>query len=174
MPLELLKTVLSVPINPFEITVENWNEVEMKLGSRLPSDYKEFISCYGTGGIDDFLFVLNPVAKNKYMNLFSRIDSLKQSSAISKQMFETDFIPSLFPENNGFLPFAYTANGDDLYWATIGEPDEWPVVVFESRSPEKEQFNINMTGFLIGILTRNITCEVFPDDAFDDPPLFSP
>jgi hypothetical protein len=174
MPLTILKTILAVPSNPLETTVKDWEAIEKKLGTVFPDDYKEFISCYGTGEIDEFLFVLNPVANNKYVNLFSRIDTLKQSSAVSKQMFGTDYIPPLFPESGGYLPFAYTANGDDLYWATGGNPDEWPVVVFETRSPEKEQFNMTMASFLAGILSGNIRCGAFPDDAFDDPPIFTP
>lgn len=37
-----------------------WSKIETKLGTSLPEDYKNFIKTYGTGGIDNFIWILTP------------------------------------------------------------------------------------------------------------------
>ena len=36
-------------------TKEKWDEIELILGIKLPTDYKQFINTYGVGSINDFL-----------------------------------------------------------------------------------------------------------------------
>ena len=42
----------------------DWPEVERRLGTRLPADYKLLIASYGEGSFDDFIWVLLPTTIN--------------------------------------------------------------------------------------------------------------
>jgi len=58
--LEELKKILIPPLKPFQTGDRNgWDELESSLGTLLPQ-YKDFISIYGTGAIDNFIWVLTP------------------------------------------------------------------------------------------------------------------
>ncbi|WP_018220958.1 hypothetical protein [Salinispora pacifica] len=37
----------------------------------------------------------------------------------------------VWPEPGGFLPFANSIDSDELGWLTEGNPDEWPLIIFE-------------------------------------------
>jgi len=39
---------------------ESWDSIETRLGTRLPVDYKDYISVYGAGRWADFLGILTP------------------------------------------------------------------------------------------------------------------
>lgn len=54
------------------------------------------------------------------------------------------------------FPFAQTDNGDFLFWETAGESNKWRIIVNEGRGPEWEIFDISMTEFIAGILTRQV------------------
>ena len=161
------------PAVPFEAPQgEDWLEIERKIGTALPCDYKRFIESYGSGRIDDFLSILNPFSANKYLNLFfqfeTQLASLSELKATGSEIVPFD----LFPMPGGLLPFGITDNGDVLYWVTVGQPDVWTVAINASRSPDWRYFAVGMVAFLWKTLTRQELCEVFPDDFPSDTPLF--
>lgn len=45
-----------------------WATFESEGGLRLPSDFKQFISIYGCGAVDDFVWVLDPFSENSNLN----------------------------------------------------------------------------------------------------------
>lgn len=63
---------------------------------KFPDDYKEFISTYGTGSIDNFLWILNPFSKNININFF---DDMKHFQWAYREL------KSEFPENYPRPPF---------------------------------------------------------------------
>jgi len=42
-----------------------------------------------------------------------------------------------FPARDGALPWARSDNGDVAYWLTWGEPDAWPVALWNPRSGDR-------------------------------------
>lgn len=144
----------------------DWQQVEATLGLKLPDDYKQLISQYGTGRFSDFLYIFNPFAANEYFNL---IHSSKKILAAQRELKE-EFLLTLFPEPEGLFPCGATDNGNYLYWYTKGEPHTWAIVVWESRGPEYEIYNAAITEFLAKWLSREIDCQVFPetDEYFPD------
>jgi hypothetical protein len=177
MSIEKLAAVLPPPAGPVETPrrgAEDWAAVEGGLGTPLPPDYKAFVEGYGTGAIDDFLWVFNPFSANEHANLISqtkvRLDSLRSL----RDEFQLDIRYELFPAGGGLLPFGATANGDVLFWETAGEPQDWAVIVGESRASEYESFGSNMTGFLHDILSRKEVSRIFPEDFPTASPVFKP
>lgn len=173
MNLEALELLMPPPPVPYEAPKgEDWFSVETKLNTHLPQDYKRFMERYGSGRIDEFLSILNPVSTNKYRNLFFQIEM--QLNAL-KELREggTEIVPfELFPVTGGLLPFGLTENEDVLYWQTVGHSDNWTVVVNEGRSPEWAMFQVGIVEFLCWILERQISCNIFQNDFPSSTPLF--
>ncbi len=136
MGLDPLKAVLPPPLNPPEVLdADAWEGAERQLGTRLPADFKAFVNTYGTGRIDDFLVVFNPFSSNRFVNLIERGRSDLEGMAMLKQGFPQSYPFDVYPAPGGLLPCAATDNGNILYWRTVGVPEQWPIVVYESRGP---------------------------------------
>lgn len=80
MAINNLITVLTPPSNPSRSEgKQGWLEIEEMIGSQLPTDYKQFIDLYGTGGIDDFLWILTPFVNDENVNLFNKVKIINKS-----------------------------------------------------------------------------------------------
>jgi hypothetical protein len=174
MSIEKLTAILPPPLTPVACGgPDGWRTIECQLDIVLPSDYKEFVSTYGVGSINDFLWVLNPFTDNPHINLVSA--SYHSLNALRR--LEGDYGEKLpfpiFPVLNGVFPWGVTDNGDELFWRVHGRAC-FSIVVMESRAPEWQEFNMSMTGFLTELLTRRITVDCFPDGFLDEPPRFVP
>lgn len=149
-----------------------WKKIETTLKTSLPRDYKELISIYGTGGIDNFLWFLTPFTDDRNVNFLKKMITILDAYRESKNNFPELFKHSVFPESKGIIPWAYTDNGDVLYWQVINNPENWPIIVYDSRSPEFIQYNFSMFEFLIKLIKKEIICEIFPSDFPSDEPEF--
>jgi hypothetical protein len=70
--LERLRRLLPPPAHPVEAgRPDGWAEVEAALGTGLPSDFKAFTELYGSGTIDDFLYLFNPFTQGQYRKLMA-------------------------------------------------------------------------------------------------------
>jgi hypothetical protein len=161
--LELLVRMMRPPEKPFAASGD-WQAVAAAVGTGLPSDYKAFIARYGTGRVSGFVWVYNPFEENAHLNLLSCYRTILDADREIRESFPDDVPEPLFPERGGLLPWAVTDNGDRLYWRTNGEPDSWPVVVWESRGPRYESYALSMAGFLLAWLNGEITVPVFPPE----------
>jgi SMI1-KNR4 cell-wall len=163
MSIERLLAILTPPPAPAETPPrEGWHEVESRIGTALPGDYKAFVERYGTGSIDSFLWIFNPFSRNEHVNLIAQVQTQLDALRALRDEFGEDLPYSLYPDDGGLLPFAATDNGDVLHWKTEGTPDEWTVVVNDSRAPEYEEFRSGLTDFLSNLLTRAEACRIFP------------
>lgn len=170
-----LAELLPPPGIPLEVPSEDdWTRVESRLGS-LPSDYRRFLSVYGTGLIDEFVWIFNPSTVNENVNLEQQSKTILEGLADSARQFPDVFTMPRYPEPCGFLPFGSTDNGDNLFWITKGNPDDWTVAVMGPRSPDHVSHEGGMVDFLCSILSKEVQCKVFPDDFPADAPLeFAP
>jgi hypothetical protein len=160
------------PAKPFEAD-GSWSQVERTLGTSLPDDYKDFIRIYGSGRIGHFMGVLNPFAKNPNMNLLEKSRELLDTLRYLRDDGEP--IPyAIYPTSGGLFPVAVTDNGDVINWLTNGGAADWTIVVNESRGPDYEQFDCNLTAFLQGLLDQSLICEILPTFDFDGAAEFTP
>lgn len=158
-----LVELLRPPNSPVEtLKDQDWAAIERRIG-HLPEDYRAFLQTFGTGCINDFVWIFNPLAGNTFLNLFTQGDAIL--NALRELRNAGESIPfGLYPEGGGLLPFGKTDNGDTLFWLTEGDPIRWPIVVNASRDPTFETFKCSLTTFLVEILTQKIHCSVFPQD----------
>lgn len=149
----------------------DWQQVEATLELKLPNDYKQLISQYGTGRFSDFLYIFNPFAANEYFNLIYSSQKILTAQKELRKEFTEKFPFPLFPEPEGLFPWGATDNGNILYWYTKGEPHTWPILIWESRGSDYEIYNAFITEFLAQWLSREIDCQLFPetDEYFPDP-----
>lgn len=162
--LEKIMKLISPPASPCKPgDGEGWGVLENQLGTKLPWDYKQFITNYGTGSIDEFLWFLTPFVKDEYGNFLVRSKVLLDAYLVTKEKFPEDFKHEVFPTQGGLLPWGYTIDGDVLYWNTTGQPDKWSVVIYDSRAPEYVEYSYNISKFLYEILQGRIICHIFPE-----------
>ncbi|MBE1577758.1 hypothetical protein ACFORH_11235 [Amycolatopsis roodepoortensis] len=122
-----LFSLLGVPsIQP---TAVDWDDVEAKLGTGLPADYKMFSDRYPALFVNQYLRVAHPSCVDPDHNLL--LDAQTRTKSLSELAFE---FPSLYPhpvypEVGGLLCWGNNVNGEQCYWLTQGDPDGWKVVV---------------------------------------------
>jgi hypothetical protein len=137
-----------------------WSAVEEKLGLQLPTDYKVFIGIYGTGFVGDFIILYNPFSTDKMVNLFHEMERIIKGERQLRSSSRIEL--PLYPEPGGLLPFARTFGGDNLFWQTQGEPDDWTLYLHEVRGPIHEEYAMTMSDFFIKLLRSHTKKIVVP------------
>ncbi|NTU21995.1 SMI1/KNR4 family protein [Brevibacillus sp. HB1.2] len=175
MAIQKLKEILPPPIKAIHTgNEEAFNEFQDKLGVMLPNDYKQFVLTYGVGSIDDFIWVHNPFVENTALNLNEQMSDMLEAYNESRKNHPDHFKFPTFPEKGGILPWGGTDNGDELYWLTQGDPENWKVLIYGTRSSDFVQYALTMTDFLQKVLNKEIICEFFPEDIPSEAPKFTP
>jgi len=162
--LDILTEIVLPPKEPYEATgSQNWLEVESALKTSLPRDYKDYINSFGSGQLGELLWVFNPFASDPRLNLLVQVEQILGMWRSTKAEYgEVECPYPLYPEPDGLLPWGYLDTGGSLYWQTSGLPEEWIVVLNESRGPKVERFHETMTGFLTALLSRNLPSNILP------------
>ena len=151
-----------------------WLEVERALGTALPSDYKMLINVYGTGCFNDLFYVFNPFSGVDGMNLMWQAgvsDSLVLDEELGRvyslgsvlenyQNFKIEY-PELcpfppYPEPGGLLPLGGDTNGGSMFWRTVGQPDDWPLILMPHGLEPIERYVMSLVGFLVQWLSGEL------------------
>lgn len=164
MTIEALIAAVPPHPRPFEAFAGPWKVMEDWLGSALPQDYKDFVRIYGSGSFLQFMGIFIPHTRNRYTRLENQIGmvcgSFAELAAESPHPF--------WPEPGGFVPLGVTDNGDYLFWLPKGAtPEDWRVVVWDRGGLDLdafEEFDCDLTDFLAGLASGEITPRAFPDD----------
>jgi hypothetical protein len=168
--LERLQQVLPPPADPVEPgRPDGWPAVERKLGTELPGDFKAFTELYGSGTVDDFLYLFNPFAVGEDGNLLVEKDRVLAAYRQTRTRFPDRLPLPPFPEPGGLLPLGRTDNGDELYWVTDGDPDQWPVALLEARATLQELHRMPVAEFLAALATNHLASRILPGDVLGRP-----
>ena len=129
--IQCLKKILPVPETPVE-NVGDWDAVEERLGSKLPQDYKNFISLYGSGEISEWITVFTPFTTQNGIDLFGiGFGILSHYREYYPEPHPRHFPYTVYPKPGGLLTWGMTRDGDEFFWRTNGRPDRWDVVVHD-------------------------------------------
>lgn len=150
----------------------SWEYVEKQLGVSLPSDYKEFIDCYGTARLCEFIVIWNMRDSRLFTEPFLDHIVGKHSILSEYEMLKARGVSGLdcplFPERGGLLPFASILDVDYVQWNTEGEPDAWDIVYWYSDGGEF--FHLegdSFSAFLLKLLRKEYATPEIPK--FDEP-----
>ena len=150
MSIERLLKLVPPPAEPYDVgPASEWPSFEKQLGTKLPSDYREFVLHYGTGLFAGLYLVYNPFAKSPYMSLLRCVQEQPEIASPTDEY-------SFFPEKGGLLPWGKDENGNFYYWRPAGKPDKWTVVQCEERGDGYMAHDLGMSEFLLGVLARII------------------
>jgi len=168
--LERLQELLPPPAEPVELgRPDGWAEVEAALGTELPGDFKAFTERYGSGTVDDFLYLFNPFAAGQDGNLLAEKDRVLAGYRQTRARFPERLPLPPFPDPGGVLPLGRTDNGDELYWVTQGDPDGWPVALLEARTALQELHAMPVTGLLAALAANQLTSRILPKAVLSRP-----
>jgi hypothetical protein len=167
---ERLRRLLPPPAKPVEAgRPEGWPAVEAALGTGLPADFKAFTELYGSGKVDDFLYLFNPFTQGQDGNLLAEKNRVLAAYRQTRARFPERLALPPFPEKGGVLPLGRTDNGDELYWVTDGQPNDWSVALVEGRAALQELHPMPVTGFLAALAANQLTSRVLPEDLLRRP-----
>ncbi|MFF0333154.1 SMI1/KNR4 family protein [Streptomyces fimicarius] len=104
-------------------TAADWEAIERMNHITLPADYKEFVSAYGPGCINDQLYLFHPRAESGDHGL--RLASLwDQASSSYGELTQSDPHPRrhpIHPEEGGYFAVARSTSGNHIF---LVPPDE--------------------------------------------------
>jgi hypothetical protein len=148
----------------------DWDELARTTGLHLPADYRDFVTLYGGGELDEYLGISTPsVNGSPYGDLLDGLDfDPREEPAAVTGTAPEDL------ERGRLLPFAGTANSDVVFWlCDTRDPDSWDIVVFRRQHHYKEaawvRFAAGFGDFLLGTLDGTLP-NPFSDNGFATPP----
>jgi hypothetical protein len=139
--------------------VDDWLTAEAALGLALPSDFKALVRLYGPGEFDE-IALLTPFDARAHgaVDLLKHARDLLRHHQSFRDEAPEEFPHPLYPEPGGLLEWGGTGNGDRLCWLTTGDPDEWPVVVW-NLCYYADLYDVGVVGFLHGYLSGRLQVE---------------
>jgi hypothetical protein len=137
----------------------DWTQAERVLGFRVPLDVKQYLAAYGSGVLCDFIRVWNP-----FDTIQGYLDAINAHLEADREAQETPgYEGPIWPEPGGRLPWGSTTNGDVLWWQTNGDPDDWTVIAWATRSEEHQHFNMPAIAFIRRWVTGKVKVKVSTD-----------
>ena len=158
-----LTSVVPPPARPIETgSPELRQSIEDSIGLRLPQDFIDLATTYGSGMFSDGQFwFLNPFAP-WYRNDVDRTCSIFLKLKATEG---DDFIPyDIYPTQPGLFPWGAETNGNSMFWLTTGESDSWPIVLYDRDMGEFEELRMPVSTFLSKLFTCELKCSLCAED----------
>ena len=132
-----------------------------------PQDLIHLYSVYGQGSFDIFLFIFARTDENS--NLTSTVETHLFLEILEQvASYDDSVIPLLkaIRSVEAWAVWGGTDNGDRCLWlAPTGDLPE-RVICVDSKCTEWSFYEMSVTSFLYGLLTRTIDCPMFTGDVF--------
>ena len=174
---EALRQLVPPPADPY-LGDGSWDEVFGQLGSRLPTEYIQLMKAYGSGIWSSWLRFVPPLRTDMPVPSAGGYHGLMQHATEINDIYRElraahpEFQPlAVWPEPDGFFAFADSIDGDALGWLTIGEPDEWPLIVYPRHYDQGPPLTGNLVDTLLEWLRGREAPECFQVLDKDDDPL---
>lgn len=139
-----LAAILGAEPQPADV---DWPSLERALGTELPADYKEFVSTFGAGMIDDHIIVCAPG------ELLDHDEWTQECLALESD----DDRPDWLAPADRVISWGTSENGDHLGWQVNPStpPSTWPMV-YKERGPHWQRFPGGFTASMAGLLTGDL------------------
>ncbi|MEU5011196.1 hypothetical protein AB0G35_13025 [Streptomyces sp. NPDC021749] len=130
----------------------DWADVEARIGTPLPSDYKRLVDIFGDGAFDEFLQLHVPDAYFKSSDIIRHTEWLSGWTRARRSRLWEPY--ELYPVPGGLLQWASTEQADQFFWLTDGaDPDRWPILITEDIPDSWVRFDGTTTEFIYRMLT---------------------
>ena len=177
MSIDVIKAL--APARPYVARDRAWSHVEASIGLALPDDFKQIVTYYGPGIWAEWIILFTPVTAGTPYDLESwPADMLEQERGflgdLTAEQRAEEFPYRLYPEAGGLYPFALSAQGDRLFWRTVGHPNDWPVVLSYTRDTATTEFPFGIGELLERFLRNELDEEAFPRHESPPDKLFVP
>lgn len=152
LSMQSLAKLLPPPAVPKDVGTEGrWRMAERQFHTALPADWRDFCTVYGSfGSIGPIgLVIVNPFNKGEWPWIKGRLGWFRREWA--KVNDPKLYRYSLFPEAGGLFPFARMDPRIEIFYKTEGNPDAWPIVVWDEESRSWAEHNLTLTGFLTAL-----------------------
>ncbi|HTJ68674.1 MAG TPA: hypothetical protein VL551_14155 [Actinospica sp.] len=134
--LERLFALLGDP--PTHVTPTPWELALPEAGLRFPTDYRAIIDRYGSFELHRYLTVRGPSLRRPQIDMpngfpgFAEFSQLEAENALLPENSMTEPTPdeALITGPADLLCWGGNIAGDRLFWLTIGEPDDWPIMIW--------------------------------------------
>ena len=133
----------------------DWPSVESRLGTALPTDYKETAERFGSGEFDGYLGLSTPDAPGTHHDLVKEAERLGAQTSADPRINDLYRPYPVFPAAGGLLRWADSVQADQFFWLTeAANPDEWPILAqAHEDAGEWERFDGSASEFIHRILT---------------------
>lgn len=138
----------------------SWDGLFERLGTRLPTEFVDLMERYGYGNFADWLRFPAPL-RSDHRGLAEQVEESLSIYRDLRDEFPDSQPLAVWPESGGFLPFADTHGGDEIGWLTLGEPDEWPVIVYPRHNDQGPPLAGRLTDLILEWLRGNFTTDGF-------------
>ncbi|MFF2774415.1 SMI1/KNR4 family protein [Streptomyces sp. NPDC058052] len=129
----------------------DWADVEARLGTSLPVDYRQLAEVFGEGAFDDHLRLYVPGAGPRGSDLVRHAHWLGEWAGARGELWQPY---EVYPAPGGLLQWGDTEQADTFYWLTEGnDPDRWPILATEDDFASWQRFDVTLTEFLHRVLT---------------------
>ncbi|MFI8087977.1 hypothetical protein ACIF9R_06620 [Streptomyces sp. NPDC086080] len=154
----------------------DWERADAAVGTRLPTDYKEYVRWFGPGDFDAYLIVCVPGVENSEAEPAARFAREYQEARLLKvdqPQGESTRPPGA--RAGWMVALGFTTGGDGLYRAMSGaDPDRWTVAGQPGRGSDFRYFDGSITAFLHVFLWDTVEMPFIPEAECDPPVPFEP
>jgi len=136
-----------------EARTTDWAAVEKRLGTRLPSDYKQLAEIFRNGAFDGFLSLYAPEDGVPGMDFAEHAEYLARFSTRNGTGLWEPY--DIYPAPGGLLQWGTSEQADQYYWLTEGDdPERWPVLASEDIPDTWSRFDGSAAEFVFRMLTE--------------------
>ncbi|MFI9775956.1 SMI1/KNR4 family protein [Streptomyces sp. NPDC051956] len=136
-----------------EARTVDWDAVEARLGTRLPTDFKQLAQIFGYGAFDGFLTLYVPETDVPGMDFVEHAEYLARFAARSGTSLWEPY--GIHPAPGGLLEWGSSEQADQFYWLTEGDdPDRWPVLASQDIPDTWTRFDGTAAEFVFRMLTE--------------------
>jgi hypothetical protein len=149
---ESLIALVRPPSSPKD-NVGTWDDVEALLATPLPSDYRWLVETFGSGMFGTHLRIFNPFSSNPCSQLGRHV---VRCCGILADLQGRD-LGVLYGATSSFgrgrlLPCGEAADGDMLFWITLGDPEKWSMTVLRAPFVDEDRSRANFDEYPVSLV----------------------